>query len=278
MKPDESAGSSLPSIENAGAYRDRLLAWTADLGPRDDVQRCLVWRAVALSCELDRADSAQSACPKRGDSRRDPGPAQADTIAAADPQCCDADEPGERLRQRQLAGVQALVDTLDVFIRLRRFGELGANGSTAPPAPAEAPLPPVGPEPGCSDRARQEAAAPSPGKPQPALVAVSERGEAPSPDHPPIRHRIANRRRRQPDWPATSRPSATRDAASGERCDPVVRSSRDAETSWSPADSRRCVGGYPVPLDASVSASRADRVPIRLRRQECGVRRARGTS
>ncbi len=59
-----------------------------------------------------------------------------------------------------------------------------------------------------------------------------------------------------------------RENTASDRRDPANRPTRNADPSKSPAESRRCVGGYPVPLDSSAPVSRADRVPIRLRRQE----------
>src|SRR5262245_3880694 len=46
--------------EDADAFRARLEAWTASLGPRDDVERFLVQRAVQLSWQLERADRAMA--------------------------------------------------------------------------------------------------------------------------------------------------------------------------------------------------------------------------
>ena len=47
--------------EDAQAYQHRLEAWTRDLRPPDEPGRYLVERAVRISWQLDRADSAEQA-------------------------------------------------------------------------------------------------------------------------------------------------------------------------------------------------------------------------
>ena len=55
--------------EDVDALNARLDRWTADLSPRDDVERFLVHRAVRLSWQLDRADRALDA--RSADARAD---------------------------------------------------------------------------------------------------------------------------------------------------------------------------------------------------------------
>jgi hypothetical protein len=47
--------------EDSDAFRARLESWTANLQPRDEIERYLVERAVHVSWQLDRADRAQAA-------------------------------------------------------------------------------------------------------------------------------------------------------------------------------------------------------------------------
>src|SRR5262249_42024941 len=47
--------------EDPGAFQARLDAWTADLDPRNDVERTLVERAAILSWQFERADRAEAA-------------------------------------------------------------------------------------------------------------------------------------------------------------------------------------------------------------------------
>jgi hypothetical protein len=280
-KFDESAGVAVVTGEDTATFRDRLLAWTGDLGPRDDVEHYLVRLAVALSCAFDRFDAAPRSRAVGGISGGDPHPAADDATVGVGPPSISADKLGERVRAHQLTCATALVGTLDAFIRLR---QLGGSGSTASAAPGEAPRPAAGPvaarstsAAGPSEEARAEEAEPA-RTCEPQVVRDVPGSEEPSsPDRPPIRHRIG-RRRRQPEWPASDGPANKDSSGSGDKCDPAARSTREVEGSWSVGDSRRRVGGYLVPLDPSTPASRADRVPIRLRRHESGVRYARAAA
>ena len=59
--------------EDPVALQARMDAWTNDLKPADEVERFLVHRAVQLSWQLERADRALAARPRRRRPRRRPG-------------------------------------------------------------------------------------------------------------------------------------------------------------------------------------------------------------
>ncbi len=61
MKHGLRARSDLLPGEDAQALRDRLDAWTDAIGPRDELERYLLERAVQASWRLDRADRASAA-------------------------------------------------------------------------------------------------------------------------------------------------------------------------------------------------------------------------
>jgi hypothetical protein len=267
-KRDGSGRLPARAVDEFSADRIRLRTWSGELRPRDDVERYLVRLAVTLSWDIDRAERSAS-------------PSLSHAVGCSETAGAAADAPpsddivdGERIDQQQLSRIQAMMATLDVFIGLRRLGVLAATGSTATPEPADAP-PAAEATPG--DRAREQGAEP-PGRPEPrpAVSEVSEREEPSVPARPPIHDRIVKRRRDRPDWPESGARAAQPAAASGDRCDPTVRSPRGPDAPGIPPAARRCVGGYPVPLDSSAPVSRADRIPIRSRRHEAGARLARG--
>jgi hypothetical protein len=203
------------------------------LGPHDDVELYLVKRAVALSWELDRADRAPRPRPRRGSpGDSDDGPV--DTMATVHRPSLDAGASAGWLQPQRLAWTQALLGTLDLFVRLRQVGGSAASGLTAQAVQREAPPVPAQAVAGCSPPAAEpaggarEAALESASSCEPGVAPeeVSDRQDASRPGSATIRHRIARRRR----------------------------------------------------LDASVPISRADRVPIRLRRKESGVAFARAAA
>ncbi len=89
--------------EEAVAYRRRLEAWTGSLGPRNDVERYLVERAVSLSWQIDQADRPQhSATPAEVGEERD---------------------TSEQMLRYQLACGRVLLRTLDALTRMRLAGD-----------------------------------------------------------------------------------------------------------------------------------------------------------
>ncbi len=53
--------------EDASAFEARLVKWNEEIGPRDDVERFLVRRAVQISWQLDRIERLQMRRPEPGD-------------------------------------------------------------------------------------------------------------------------------------------------------------------------------------------------------------------
>ena len=83
--PSSMACATTPVLpgEDPDAFNARVERWTADLGPRDDVERFLVQRAVQLSWQLERADRAVAARPAdAGPDFPDRVTATADEVAA----------------------------------------------------------------------------------------------------------------------------------------------------------------------------------------------------
>jgi hypothetical protein len=179
-------------------------------------------------------------------------------VAAAGLASFDGGEEAQRPPSHQAASIRALVDILVLFVMVRRLGDSSAGGSTVPGAPGLARLPPA-PMPDWSS-----------------ADGLSDRGDSASPESHSIRHAVA--RRRRPDWPSSRGPAPKRPADSGDRCDPCAPSMRESDPWRSPADPRRCVGGYPVPLDPAVPFSPADYVPIRLRPDDSGIRLSRAAA
>ena len=68
--------------EDAEAYERRLLAWTAELNPKGDLDRYLAERAVKVSWQLDRADSYAGPEPARGPAGRRVRPAARGAVEA----------------------------------------------------------------------------------------------------------------------------------------------------------------------------------------------------
>jgi hypothetical protein len=120
--------SGLPVLlgEEPEAYRDRLMAWTGDLGPRNQVELYLVERAVKLSWELDCADRALSVCSGEATGRLS-GAASGDGTIRADRGAFEDSDRVERLRRHQRSCGRLLLRTLDVIAGLRESG--AARGS-----------------------------------------------------------------------------------------------------------------------------------------------------
>jgi hypothetical protein len=120
--------SSLPVLlgEEPEAYRDRLMAWTGDLGPRNRVELYLVEQAVKLSWELDCADHALSVCSDEVTGSL-PGAAAGDGTIRADRGAFEHSDRCGRLRRHQRSCGRLLLRTLDAIAGLRESG--AARGS-----------------------------------------------------------------------------------------------------------------------------------------------------
>lgn len=293
--------------EDARAYRGRLRAWTGSLGPRNPVELYLVERAVALSWQLDRADRAQlerlSGEATRG---RTEGPPDDDS-AASHPIAFDDSDSGERLRRHQRACGRALDRTLHTFARLREIGEAAELAihldpvDSAPedaddPALTSAPHPEAFPPAAAGlDVLHEDVAAlamilaalePGGALPMADLAIIGDplpddpfsprspqgfedEDERPRRPHPSSRRRGHGPSDRQVGWSTSRGPSA--DAGDARR-GPACRTRPRPESASAPAEGRRRVGGYEVPLDCSTPVSCADRIPVRLRREAAARR------
>lgn len=121
------------TTDEAQAYRRRLEAWTGSLGPRNDVERYLVERAVSLSWQIDRADRPRLSAMA----------AEARTSGEAGPPAEVAkDSPSsERTVRYQLACGRVLLRTLDALTRMRDAGEPARAWNSNPGEPQASPSP-----------------------------------------------------------------------------------------------------------------------------------------
>jgi hypothetical protein len=298
LRPGQTTELAVAPGEDDKAYRDRLNAWTGDLGPRNRVELYLVEQAVRLSWQLDRADRAGlSLLSEPTRIARDAASGDA-TILMDGPSLVES-EPGDRLWRHQRACGRMLLRTLETLAGLRQA--LAATGSDEvvaslrladdPPRgdltdpvrlgrdPIEEPaatgqVPPGGPP--CPIRDDSEA---------PATLRDSADGRAEAADpadspglaRPSMRRRVPKRRSRHNDWPVSRRPG-TRGPASDSKVTTARREPQPPEASSDRPEARRRVGGYAVPLDPSVAVSFADRIPVRLRRQSAAARPSRAAS
>jgi hypothetical protein len=104
--------------ENAEAYQGRTDTWTADLQPRNDVERDLVERAARASWQLERVELIEIAILT--ERIRD---APSDDPQAADRLSFDDSEEGERLRRFELSCRRTLLRSLETLLKIRRAGE-----------------------------------------------------------------------------------------------------------------------------------------------------------
>lgn len=297
LKAGRRAGPPVLAGEDARAYRGRLKAWTGSLSPRNAVELYLVERAVVLSWQLDRVDRAQLMHLEQA-----PSPARPVDVASPHPSGFDESDRGERLRRHQLACGRALFRTLRAFSRLRSLGQVAGSDPTAAPDaglsvagdhPTATLLSGVDSPPSSPAGAPVDSGAPlaaivagirtpgadTAGLPIPGPLAGAEGARARPLDGPdddrdsaevPTRRR-AGRRIRQASWagPGSSR---------GARSCPGRREAAEPDDLPARSEPRRRVGGYAVPMDPSVPVACADRIPVRLRREAAGTRRARAAS
>jgi hypothetical protein len=284
--------------EDAGAYRDRLIAWTGDLGPRNRVELYLVEQAVRLSWQLDRADRAGSSLLSES-TRLVRDPASADATIRIGRLDSVESESGDCLRRHQLACGRMLLRTLETLVGLRQaWGAAESDGVVASLRLADDPPGGKQTDPIRSGDESIEAAAatdraPSGGSPRPirdesespaalcdardVLVAAADPPDLPGRARPSMRRRAPKRRARQTDWQVSSGPG-TRGPDSDPKVTTARREPRSPEASSDRSEARRRVGGYAVPLDPSVPVSFADRIPVRLRRQSAAARPSRAAS
>ncbi len=296
--PDGGAVEPVLSGEEAEAHRQRLVAWSGDLRPSNHVETYLVERAVSVSRQLDLADRMGAALVSWGGTILGKGGPRRRLDGAA----LDALERLEGLMRYQHTCGRMLLQTLETIARLRRGGRkaqcervdprtqpasprsrgvaveplLGemvldlSEGSA--PAIAGAPAPPA--EPPCASASADRligAAIPGRG---------DETGASDDDRWPAIRAgrlerlRILKPGAQVPEWPVSRCPGGEAPAPDS-RPSPARRADHRPEPSASRPDTRRRVGGYAVPLDPAIPVSCADRIPVRLRRQAAGERRAR---
>ncbi len=238
----------MPAGHDAGAFRDRLHAWTEDLGPRDAVELYLVERAVRLSWQLDGADRAQAGrllgCSHPIDDEE-----KWPRVAARSP---DESESQRRLRHYELACGQTLLQTLETFASLRR-ARTPATMQADPPLPVGLTLP-----------VTADAATAVRSDPPSEAAPTADRPDSTDDPGPSRFARRADRLRKKSAWPGPSGHGTGSSGASPAMFD-RPRPPASPEANPNPDVSRRRVGGYPVPLDPSLSVSGADKLPVRLR-------------
>jgi hypothetical protein len=297
--PDLEAVQPVLSGEEAEAHRERLLAWSGDLGPSNRVECYLVEHAVSLSRQLDLADRIGAPFFSRGATN----PGLGGPGLRLDEAALDALERLEGLMRYQQTCGRMLLRTLETIARLRRAGQKAecerevprtrrlsppSRGVAAEPARGEmvldfseesapeiagAPAPPAErPCAGASADRRLGSAIPDP---RDEIDASDDRRSSAIRARCPGRRQILEPGVQVPEWPVSRCPGV-------EAPDPRPSSARHADRPTAPSasrpDARRRVGGYAVPMDPAVPVSCADRIPVRLRRQAAGDRRARSES
>jgi hypothetical protein len=297
LRPGPTAELSVVPGGDDKSYRDRLIAWTGDLGPRNRVELYLVEQAVRLSWQLDRADRAGLSLLSEP-TRVARGPAPAEATIPMDGRTSVESEPGDRLWRHQRACSRMLLRTLETLAGLRQaWVATGSDKVVASLRPADDPPRGDLADPIRTGREAIEEAAtdqvPPGGSPCPirddseapaalrdskdGLAEAADPADSPGLTRPAMRRRVPKRRARQNDWPVSRRPG-TRGPASDPRRMAARREPQPPEASSDRPEARRRVGGYAVPLDPSVPVSFADRIPVRLRRQSAAARPSRAAS
>jgi hypothetical protein len=121
--------------EDSDALKGRIDAWTADLKPRNPLERDLIERAARVSWQLERVERAQVArltanILKATSGEDPPGEAhrqcaERDAASAVDQLAFDDSRKGELLRKYEASCSRTLFRTIDMLYKVRRASNAG---------------------------------------------------------------------------------------------------------------------------------------------------------